>query len=85
MGLRSIVHGGSGPATAANPHANTVVGAATKVGNYAVVFRSVLGTSVEVGCGSLVQDATLPAGTQIPKLTIVEGTARRAVQWNPGC
>jgi carbonic anhydrase/acetyltransferase-like protein (isoleucine patch superfamily) len=83
-GNRSIVHGGSGPATSANPHAATVVGDDVSIGNYAVVFRSVLGNSVKVGCGSLVQDAVLPAGTVIPKLTIVEGANSRPVEWNPG-
>jgi len=84
FGLRSIVHGGSGPATSANEHAATVVGDSTKIGNYAVVFRSVVGKGSDIGCGSLVQDATLPEGAKVPRLTIVEGTVSRAVEWNPG-
>lgn len=89
-GMRSLVHGGASAATANNPHSETTVGDDSKIGNYAVVFRSVLGKKVNVGCGSLVDGSTLNDGTVIPSRTIVinrghTGTQTYPVEWNPGC
>lgn len=86
FGFRSLVHGGSSAATQNNPHANTVVGDNTKIGNHAVVFRSVLGHDVKVGCGSLVDGATLANGAVVaPRTVTVGNNAPYAVEWNPGC
>ena len=89
-GFRSLVHGGQSAATQNNPHFNTVVGDGTRIGDYAVVFRSVLGDGVSIGCGSLVDGSTLPAGTVVPARTIVvnfghANATTYAVEWNPGC
>ena len=85
FGTRSLVHGGSSVATQNNPHANTVIGDHAKIGNYAVVFRSVLGRDVTIGCGSLIDGATLADGSVISPRTVAIGTTRSAVEWNPGC
>ncbi len=89
-GFRSLVHGGQSAATQNNPHFNTVVGDGTRIGDHAVVFRSVLGAGVSIGCGSLVDGSTLPAGTVVPARTIVvnfghANASTYAVEWNPGC
>ena len=89
-GMRSIVHGGASAATANNPHSETTVGDYSKIGNYAVVFRSTLGRKVQIGCGSLVDGATLADNTVIPARTIVINAGhtnpqRYPVEWNPGC
>lgn len=89
-GLRSLVHGGASEATQGNPESSTVVGNQTRIGSYAVVFRSVLGDNVRVGCASLVDGSTLPAGTNIPARRIVINRGHTnpqeyAVEWNPGC
>ena len=89
-GMRSIVHGGASAATVNNPHSETTVGDHSKIGNYAVVFRSTLGHNVMIGCGSLVDGATLADDTVIPARTIVinaghSNPQRYPVEWNPGC
>lgn len=89
-GLRSLVHGGQSAATVNNAHSNTVIGDGTQVGNYAVLFRSVTGANVNIGCASLVDGSTIPAGTVIPARTIVinrghTGATTYPVEWNPGC
>lgn len=89
-GMRSLVHGGSSAATANNPHAETIVGEESKIGNFAVVFRSTLGEKVSVGCGSLIDGSTLADGAVVPARTIVinKGHANPQiypVEWNPGC
>ena len=89
-GMRSIVHGGASAATANNPHSETTVGDHSKIGNYAVVFRSTLGHGVKIGCGSLVDGATLANDTVIPARTIIINAGhanpqRYSVEWNPGC
>ena len=73
-----------------NPHSNTVIGDGTRLGNFAVLFRSVTGANVTIGCGSLVDGSTLPAGTVIPARTVVinrgqAGEATYPVEWSPGC
>ena len=55
-----------------------------------ILFRSVTGNNVNVGCGSLVDGSTLAAGTVIPARTIVinrghVGETTYPVEWNPGC
>lgn len=85
FGFRSLVHGGSSAATVGNPHANTVIGDHGTLGDYAVVFRSVLGENVKVGCGSLVDSATLADGAVVPALTVIAGSSSYPVEWNPGC
>lgn len=89
-GLRSLVHGGQSEATVNNEHSNTVIGDGTQIGNYAVLFRSVTGSNVNIGCASLVDGSTLSAGTVIPARTIVinsghAGATTYPVEWNPGC
>ena len=89
-GLRSLVHGGQSAATVNNSHSNTVIGDGTQLGNFAVLFRSVTGANVNIGCASLVDGSTLPAGTVIPARTIVinrghAGATSYPVEWNPGC
>lgn len=89
-GLRSLVHGGQSAATVNNAHSNTVIGDGTQLGNFAVLFRSVTGASVNIGCASLVDGSTLPAGTVVPARTIVinsghAGATTYPVEWNPGC
>ncbi len=89
-GLRSLVHGGQSNATVNNPHSSTVMGEGTRLGNYAVLFRSDTGANVTIGCGSLVDGSTLPAGTVIPARTVVinrgqAGETTYPVEWNPGC
>lgn len=89
-GLRSLVHGGQSAATVNNAHSNTVIGDGARIGNYAVLFRSVTGANVNIGCASLVDGSTLPAGTVIPARTIVinrghAGATTYPVEWNPGC
>lgn len=85
FGFRSIVHGGASAATVGNPHSNTVVGDNVKIGDYAVVFRSVLAQGVEVGCGSLVDSMTLADGTVVPSRQVWSPSGVTAVEWNPGC
>lgn len=84
-GFRSLVHGGASDATAGNVYNNTVVGENNKIGDYAVFFRSVSGADVKVGCGSVIDGATLAPGTLVPPLTVVMGTMTYPVEWNPGC
>lgn len=89
-GRRSLVHGGASLATANNPHSATIVGDGTKIGELAVVFRSVVGHDSRIGCGSLVDGSTLAANTRIPSRRIVinrghAGNSEYAVEWNPGC
>lgn len=89
-GMRSLVHGGASAATANNPHSETTVGDYSKIGNYAVVFRSNLGKKVSVGCGSLVDGSTLADGAVVPSRTIVINKGHSnpqtyPVEWNPGC
>lgn len=84
-GFRSLVHGGGSAATAGNPHQNTIVGENNKIGDYSVFFRSVSGPDVKIGCASVVDGATLAAGTVIPSRTVVIGTVTYPVEWNPGC
>ncbi len=85
FGMRSLVHGGSSVATQGNPHSNTVIGEHTMIGNYAVVFRSVLGNDVTIGCASLVDGATLADDTVVLPRTVIVGTTQSVVEWNPGC
>lgn len=89
-GLRSLVHGGQSDATVNNAHSSTEIGDGTRLGNFAVLFRSVTGNNVAIGCGSLVDGSTLTAGTVIPARTIVinrghVGETTYPVEWNPGC
>lgn len=86
-GRHALVHGGE---SAATEHSPTSIGNASIIGDYAVVFRSVLGPRVSVGCGSLIDGSTLPPGTRVPALTVVlnlghRDTAIYPVEWNPGC
>lgn len=85
FGFRSLVHGGASVATAGNPHSNTMVGDHSKIADYAVVFRSVLGHDVKVGCGSLVDSVTLANGTVVPERTVVSPSGTSVVEWDPGC
>lgn len=89
-GLRSLVHGGQSAATVNNAHSNTVIGDGTQIGNFSVLFRSVTGSNVNIGCASLIDGSTLPTGTVIPARTIVinrghAGATTYPVEWNPGC
>lgn len=86
-GLHSVVHGGE---SAATKHEPTSIGDESRIGDYAVVFRSVLGAKVQVGCGSLVDGSTLPPRTRVPALTVVLNVGHKdaqiyPVEWNPGC
>jgi carbonic anhydrase/acetyltransferase-like protein (isoleucine patch superfamily) len=86
-GRHALIHGGG---SAATKNAPTGIGNESRIGDYAVVFRSVLGQQVEVGCGSLVDGSTLPPRTRVPALTVAlnvghEGAAIYPVEWNPGC
>lgn len=87
LGRHAIVHGGDSAATEGG---STTIGAHSRIGDHAVVFRSVLGWRVEVGCGSVVDGATLPPGTHVPALTVVtneghDDATTYPVEWNPGC
>jgi carbonic anhydrase/acetyltransferase-like protein (isoleucine patch superfamily) len=86
-GRHAIVHGGE---SAATKHVPTSIGSGSSIGDFAVVFRSVLGRDVEVGCGSLVDGSTLPRGSRVPPLTVVLNLGHKdpaiyPVEWNPGC
>lgn len=89
-GMHSLVHGGKSVATQNNPEYETTVGSDTNIGNYAVVFRSVVGERSVIGCGSVVDGSTLPAATKIPPRTVVINYGHASamiypVEWNPGC
>ena len=88
--LRGLVHGGESVATKGNPHANTKIGDGTEVGELAVVFRSSVGNNVTIGCASLLDGATIAAGSTIPPRTVMVNTGSAGamtypVEWDPGC
>lgn len=89
-GFRSLVHGGASAATVGNAHSATVIGNHSAMDDYAVVFRSVVGEDVKIGCASLIDGSTLPDGTVVPPRTVVinqghAGATTYPVEWNPGC
>ena len=88
--LRGLVHGGASMATKDHPHANTKIGDGTEVGELAVVFRSSVGNNVTIGCASLLDGATIAAGSIIPPRTVMVNTGNAGamtypVEWDPGC
>ncbi len=74
-GFHSVVHGGGAAA-------ETIVGDNLVLGDWAVLFRSNVGPGSSIGYKSLVQQATLAAGTVVPDCTIIIGAAAPTpVEW----
>jgi carbonic anhydrase/acetyltransferase-like protein (isoleucine patch superfamily) len=73
-GYHSVVHGGGGAG-------QTSAGDDLSVGDWAVLFRSSVGSGTKIGYKSLVQQANLPAGTVVPDCTVMIGTAVTPVEW----
>jgi carbonic anhydrase/acetyltransferase-like protein (isoleucine patch superfamily) len=75
-GTHSLVHGG--PAL----DAVTRSGASLRLGSWAVLFQSEVGTNVTIGSKSLVQASTLPDGAVVPDHTVIVGNAvAGTVEW----
>lgn len=75
FGFHSVVHGGGG-------EGQTVAGDNLSVGDWAVLFRSTVGSGTSIGYKSLVQQADLPAGSVVPDCTVIIGTAPGVpVEW----
>lgn len=75
-GFHSVVHGGGGKGA-------TLAGDNLVVGDWAVLFRSIVGNNTRIGYKSLVQQANLPAGTVVPDCEIWIGNpvVKTTVEW----
>lgn len=73
-GFHSVVHGGGADAA-------THAGDNLVLGDWAVLFRSIVGPGTRIGYKSLVQQAELPAGTVVPDCTVIIGTTSSPVEW----
>ncbi|WP_088278918.1 acetyltransferase [Ideonella sp. A 288] len=71
-GFHSVVHGG-GAAGAMIAGDNVVVG------DWSVLFRSLVGSGTTIGYKSLVQQADLPPGTVVPDCTVIIGAGAARV------
>lgn len=76
LGQHSVIHGG-GPRGAESTRA----GNDFELGRLAVFFRSQAGANVTVGDKSLVQQTSLPSGTNLPRCTILVAGVTSPHEW----
>jgi carbonic anhydrase/acetyltransferase-like protein (isoleucine patch superfamily) len=80
FGEHVVVHGG--PDGLVTPKDVTRIGNETRIGPWAVVFRSTVGARVQIGERSYIDGSHIPDGTVIPPGTIMIGDQLRGVvEW----
>lgn len=79
-GVHSIVHGG--PASFGPFTHTTATGTGAEIKDHAVLFNSVVGDDVTIGSKSLVQNSSLPSGTEVPdRVVILDNAPAYPVEW----
>lgn len=81
VGFRNVIHGGA-DIPDADPSDVTVIADNVHVGNYSVVFRSIVGNNVKIGNKVYLDKCNLADGTVVPDGTVmINNQVVRKIEW----